>query len=55
MQKVVGSNPISRFDVNSLHMGGSGSAGEPKITWNHPRISPPFEALVPRSAAMRRD
>ena len=30
MQKVVGSNPISRFFANALHVGGSGSALEPE-------------------------
>jgi hypothetical protein len=32
MQKVVGSNPISRFFANALHVGGLGSAqvAEPK-------------------------
>jgi hypothetical protein len=30
MQKVVGSNPISRFFANPLHVGGSGSARSPK-------------------------
>jgi len=28
MQKVVGSNPISRFDVNPLHLGRSALAAE---------------------------
>jgi hypothetical protein len=55
MQKVVGSNPISRFFGKPLHVGGSGSAGEPRINWNPPWISPLIEALVPRIAPMRSD
>jgi hypothetical protein len=39
MQKVVGSNPISRFFGNALHVGGLGSARVAEIKWNHPRIS----------------
>jgi hypothetical protein len=38
MQKVVGSNPISRFFANPLHVGGSPPAGESRTNWNHPRI-----------------
>jgi hypothetical protein len=38
MQKVVGSNPTSRFEVNPLHLGHSALGGES----NHPLISPPF-------------
>jgi hypothetical protein len=55
MQKIVGSNPISRFFANSLHVGGLGSAREPEAKWNHPRISPPFWALVPKMTRMRGD
>ena len=55
MQKVEGSNPFSRFFANALHVGGLGSAREPRINWNHPRISSPFEARVPQRAAMRSD
>jgi hypothetical protein len=40
MQKVVGSNPISRFFVNALHVGGSGQARGAETRSNHPRISP---------------
>ncbi len=36
MQKVVGSNPISRFFANALHVGGSGSARVAETKWNHP-------------------
>ncbi len=36
MQKVEGSNPFSRFFVNCLHVGGSGSAQVAEIKWNHP-------------------
>ena len=50
MQKVVGSNPISRFFGNALRVGGSASTGESRITWNHPRISPTFQALIRISA-----
>jgi hypothetical protein len=50
MQKVVGSNPISRFFANALHVGGLGAAREPRINWNHPRISPTFQALLQISA-----
>jgi hypothetical protein len=50
MQKVVGSNPISRFFENALHMGGSGSARGSRINWNHPRTSPLFQALLRISA-----
>ena len=38
MQKVEGSNPFSRFFANALHIGGFGSAGDPRTNWNHPRI-----------------
>ena len=55
MQKVVGSNPISRFFTNPLHAGGSGSARDAETKWNHPRISPPFWALVPKTTWMRTD
>jgi hypothetical protein len=34
MQKVVGSNPISRFEVNPLHVDGFGVRRRNKI--NHP-------------------
>jgi hypothetical protein len=34
MQKVEGSNPFSRFEVNPLHTGNSPFAGG---NWNHPR------------------
>src|SRR4249919_2458707 len=50
MQKVVGSNPISRFFGNALHVGGLGPAGGSRINWNHPRISPTFRALMRISA-----
>ncbi len=36
MQKVEGSNPFSRFFTNPLHVGGLGSAPEPRTHWNHP-------------------
>ena len=49
MQKVVGSNPISRFFAIALHVGGSASTGEVRINWNHPR-SPTFQALLRISA-----
>jgi hypothetical protein len=55
MQKVVGSNPISRFFRNVLHVGGSGSARVAETKWNHPHISPPFWALVPKMTQMRAD
>jgi hypothetical protein len=38
MQKVVGSNPISRFFANPLHVGGSGSARVAETRSNHPLI-----------------
>ncbi len=50
MQKVVGSNPISRFFGNCLHVGGSAPARGSRINWNHPRISPSFQALIRISA-----
>jgi len=50
MQKVVGSNPISRFFANPLHVGQSASAREPETRSNHPRISPSFQALIRISA-----
>ena len=50
MQKVEGSNPFSRFFGNPLHVGGLVSAGEPRINWNHPRISQLFQALLRISA-----
>jgi hypothetical protein len=42
MQKVVGSNPISRFFAIPLHVSGLVSARVAETKWNHPRISPPF-------------
>ena len=36
MQKVVGSNPISRFFANPLHVGGSARAGNPESTGTIP-------------------
>jgi hypothetical protein len=53
MQKVVGSNPISRFFANPLHVGWLVLARVAEIKWNHPRISPPFWALVPKMTPMR--
>jgi hypothetical protein len=50
MQKVEGSNPFSRFFANALHVGGLVSALKPEIKWNHPRISPLFQALMRASA-----
>jgi len=35
MQKVVGSNPISRFFAIALHLGGLGSAQVAETRWNH--------------------
>jgi hypothetical protein len=55
MQKVVGSNPISRFSRNPalgrdfvVQAGANGKS-------NHPLISPPFWALVPKLTPMRSD
>jgi hypothetical protein len=50
MQKVVGSNPISRFFANPLHVGGLGSAWVAETRSNHPRISPLSQALMRISA-----
>ncbi len=55
MQKVEGSNPFSRFFGNPLHVGGLVSAWVAETKWNHPRISPPFWALVPKTTWMRTD
>jgi hypothetical protein len=55
MQKVVGSNPISRFFGNVLHVGGLDLALAAETRSNHPRISPPFRALVPEMTRMRGD
>jgi hypothetical protein len=55
MQKVEGSNPFSRFFANALHVAGLGSARVAATKSNHPRISPPFQALVPEMEAMRVD
>jgi hypothetical protein len=55
MQKVVGSNPISRFFANPLHVGGLGSAQVAETKSNYPRISSPFWALVPKMPRMRGD
>jgi hypothetical protein len=52
MQKVEGSNPFSRFLENALHVGHLISAWVAEIKWNHPRISPPFWALVPKTPWM---
>jgi hypothetical protein len=55
MQKVEGSNPFSRFFANALHVGGLVPAQVAEIKWNHPHISPPFWALVPKMRRMRGD
>ena len=55
MQKVVGSNPISRFFANALHVGDLVPGQYPETKSNHPRISPPFQALVPEMPWMRVD
>jgi uncharacterized protein (DUF433 family) len=55
MQKVVGSNPISRFFGNALHVGGLVPAQVAEFKWNHPRISPLFQALMRISAWNRPD
>ena len=55
MQKVVGSNPISRFFGNALHVGGLVPAQVAEFKWNHPRISPLFQALMGISAWNRPD
>jgi len=56
MQKVEGSNPFSRFFTIALHVGGLVSALAAETRSNHPRISPPFQALlVPRMTPMRGD
>jgi hypothetical protein len=55
MQKVVGSNPISRFFANRLHRGGSAWARVCRINWNHPRISPTFRELIRISSRNRPD
>ncbi len=52
MQKVEGSNPFSRFASIPLHFGQSALAGGIS---NHPRISPPFWALMPEMTRMRGD
>ena len=53
MQKVEGSNPFSRFFENALHVGGLVPAVAAETRSNHPRISPPFQALVPEMTLMR--
>ena len=50
MQKVVGSNPISRFFANALHVGGLVPAQVAETKWNHPHVSPLFQALMRISA-----
>ena len=55
MQKVEGSNPFSRFFLNPLHVGGLVPALAADTRSNHPRISPPFQALVPEMPWMRAD
>jgi hypothetical protein len=55
MQKVEGSNPFSRFFANALHVGGLVPGLAAEIKWNHPRMSPPFRALVPKTTRMRSD
>jgi hypothetical protein len=50
MQKVEGSNPFSRFFAIVLHVGGLSPAQVAGTKWNHPRISPPFQALLRISA-----
>src|SRR4051795_13088356 len=55
MQKVEGSNPFSRFASNPPHVGGLVPAMAAETRSNHPRISPPFQALVPEMTPMRGD
>jgi hypothetical protein len=55
MQKVEGSNPFSRFFANPLHVGGLVPARIAETKWNHPGISPPFWALVPKMTRIRGD
>jgi hypothetical protein len=55
MQKVEGSNPFSRFFANALHVGGLDPARVAETRLNHPRIPPPFWALVPKATRMRGD
>ena len=50
MQKVVGSNPISRFSGMPCTWGGSPPTGESGTKSNHPRISPLFQVLIRISA-----
>jgi hypothetical protein len=46
MQKVVGSNPISRFFAIPLHVGGLGLALAAETKIEPSRMLPPFQALV---------
>jgi hypothetical protein len=55
MQKVEGSNPFSRFFANALHVGELVPALAAETRSNHPRISPPFQALVPEMEGMCAD
>jgi hypothetical protein len=55
MQKVEGSNPFSRFFAIALHVGGLVPALTAETRSNHPRISPPFQALVPEMPWMHAD
>jgi len=55
MQKVEGSNPFSRFE-RDLALGRDFVVSEgAKGKWNHPLLSPPFWALVPKMTPMRAD
>jgi hypothetical protein len=47
MQKVVGSNPISRFFAIALHVGGSGSA---RVSRNKIKPSPHIPSILGTSA-----
>jgi hypothetical protein len=55
MQKVEGSNPFSRFFTIALHAGRLISPQVAEIKWNHPRILPAFQALVPEMPWMLAD
>jgi len=58
MQKVVGSNPISRFFANALHVGGSRPRGRPEPTGTTPAYRLHFRnqfEMVPEPARIRGD
>jgi hypothetical protein len=54
MQKVVGSNPISRFFANALHVAVWSRHGIPETKWNHPHIASILDTSSQNGADVQR-